>query len=84
MFAALQTEGLDGTSRSSASSQVWILGVGTVTSVGPPSRVSRTPVQPGRAVRPPGADNREILSEISMSGAFDDLVSKKVIVEPVT
>lgn len=58
-------------------------GVGMVTSVGPPSRVSRTPTQPGRAVRPPGADNREILGEIGMSRMFDEFVSKKVIVEPV-
>lgn len=31
VFAALESEGLDGTSRSTASSQVWILGVGLFT-----------------------------------------------------
>ncbi len=31
VFAALEAEGLDGTSRSTASSQVWILGVGLFT-----------------------------------------------------
>lgn len=40
-------------------------GVGAVTTIGPVPRLSRTPVQPGRAVPPPGADQAEVLAELA-------------------
>jgi crotonobetainyl-CoA:carnitine CoA-transferase CaiB-like acyl-CoA transferase len=42
----------------------------TVTTIGPPARLSRTPVIPGRPVATPGADAPEVLAEI---GAADEL-----------
>jgi crotonobetainyl-CoA:carnitine CoA-transferase CaiB-like acyl-CoA transferase len=57
-------------------------GVGMVTAVGPPTRISPSPVQPGRPVRPPGADGREVLAEIGMGTSADALAQKKVLAEP--
>ena len=42
----------------------------TVTTIGPPARLSRTPVIPGRAAAAPGADAPDVLAEI---GAADEL-----------
>jgi crotonobetainyl-CoA:carnitine CoA-transferase CaiB-like acyl-CoA transferase len=50
-----------------------------ITTVGPPARLSRTPVVPGRPVSPPGGDAAEILARIGLADRLDDLVGKRVI-----
>jgi crotonobetainyl-CoA:carnitine CoA-transferase CaiB-like acyl-CoA transferase len=51
----------------------------TITTVGPPSRLSRTPVQPGRPAPSPGADAADVLREIGREADLDDLVRAGVI-----
>jgi crotonobetainyl-CoA:carnitine CoA-transferase CaiB-like acyl-CoA transferase len=50
-----------------------------ITTIGPPARLSRTPVVPGRPVSPPGGDAAEILARIGMADKLDELVEKRVI-----
>ena len=50
-----------------------------ITTIGPPARLSRTPVVPGRPVSPPGGDAAEVLSMIGMADKLDELVQKRVI-----
>lgn len=50
-----------------------------ITTIGPPARLSRTPVVPGRPVSPPGGDAQEILAMIGMEDKLDELVEKWVI-----
>ncbi len=54
----------------------------TVTTIGPPARLSRTPVVAGRAVPPPGADAPAILTAIGMRDRLDELVGRGVIALP--
>ena len=51
----------------------------TVTTVGPASRLSRTPVQPGRAAPSPGADAEAILRELGRDSELDGLVRSGVV-----
>jgi crotonobetainyl-CoA:carnitine CoA-transferase CaiB-like acyl-CoA transferase len=51
----------------------------TVTTVGPASRLSRTPVQPGRAAPSPGADAEAILRELGRDSELDELVRSGVV-----
>jgi crotonobetainyl-CoA:carnitine CoA-transferase CaiB-like acyl-CoA transferase len=50
-----------------------------ITTIGPPARLSRTPVVPGRPVSPPGGDAAEVLSMLGMAGKLDELVEKRVV-----
>jgi crotonobetainyl-CoA:carnitine CoA-transferase CaiB-like acyl-CoA transferase len=50
-----------------------------ITTIGPPARLSRTPVVPGRPVSPPGGDAAEVLAMIGMAEQLDALVEKRVI-----
>jgi crotonobetainyl-CoA:carnitine CoA-transferase CaiB-like acyl-CoA transferase len=50
-----------------------------ITTIGPPARLSRTPVTPGRPVSPPGGDAAEILGRIGLADRLADLVAKRVI-----
>ncbi|HEY7492612.1 MAG TPA: CoA transferase, partial [Candidatus Tectomicrobia bacterium] len=50
-----------------------------ITTIGPPARLSRTPVVPGRPVSPPGGDAAEVLAMIGMVDKLDELVQKWVI-----
>jgi crotonobetainyl-CoA:carnitine CoA-transferase CaiB-like acyl-CoA transferase len=51
-----------------------------ITTIGPPARLSRTPVVPGRPVSPPGGDAAEVLAMIGMADKLNELVEKQVIV----
>jgi len=50
-----------------------------ITTIGPPARLSRTPVVPGRPVSPPGGDAAEVLAMIGMADTLNELVEKRVI-----
>jgi crotonobetainyl-CoA:carnitine CoA-transferase CaiB-like acyl-CoA transferase len=50
-----------------------------ITAIGPPARLSRTPVGPGRPVSPPGGDAAEILARIGLADRLPDLVGKRAI-----
>jgi crotonobetainyl-CoA:carnitine CoA-transferase CaiB-like acyl-CoA transferase len=50
-----------------------------ITTIGPPARLSRTPVMPGRPVSPPGGDAAEIVARIGLADRLDNLVGKRVI-----
>ena len=50
-----------------------------ITTIGPPARLSRTPVVPGRPVSPPGGDAAEVLAMIGMADKLNELVEKRVI-----
>lgn len=50
-----------------------------ITTIGPPARLSRTPVVPGRPVSPPGSDAAEVLSMLGMADRLNELVEKRVI-----
>jgi crotonobetainyl-CoA:carnitine CoA-transferase CaiB-like acyl-CoA transferase len=50
-----------------------------ITTIGPPARLSRTPVTPGRPVLPPGGDAKEVLAMIGMADKLNELVEKRVI-----
>jgi crotonobetainyl-CoA:carnitine CoA-transferase CaiB-like acyl-CoA transferase len=51
----------------------------TITTIGPPFRLSRTPVVPGALVAAPGADAADILASLGMADRIDDLVAKRAI-----
>ena len=50
-----------------------------ITTIGPPARLSRTPVVPGRPVSPPGGDAAEVLAMIGIADKLNELVEKRVI-----
>src|SRR5262249_39112586 len=50
-----------------------------ITTIGPPARLSRTPVVPGRPVSPPGGDAAEVLAMIGMADKLTELVEKRVL-----
>jgi crotonobetainyl-CoA:carnitine CoA-transferase CaiB-like acyl-CoA transferase len=50
-----------------------------ITTIGPPFRLSRTPVVPGALVAPPGADAAEILTGLGMADRLDALVASRAI-----
>jgi crotonobetainyl-CoA:carnitine CoA-transferase CaiB-like acyl-CoA transferase len=50
-----------------------------ITTIGPPFRLSRTPVAAGALVAPPGADAAAILERLGMSARIDELVARQVI-----
>jgi len=50
-----------------------------ITTIGPPARLSRTPVVPGRPVPPPGGDAAEVLAMIGMADKLDERVEQRVI-----
>ena len=50
-----------------------------ITTIGPPFRLSRTPVVPGRLVSAPGADGADVLESLGMADRIDDLVAKRAI-----
>lgn len=50
-----------------------------VTTIGPPARLSRTPVVPGRPAPPPGADAEEVLASIGMADRLRDLVQQRAL-----
>ena len=54
-------------------------GGATITTIGPPARLSRTPVVPGRPVSPPGGDAAEVLARIGLGDRLTDLVGNRVI-----
>ena len=49
-------------------------GWGPITTTGPTTRLSRTPVVPGRPAPRPGSDTLSILEEIGMAGRLEELV----------
>jgi len=51
-----------------------------ITTIGPPARLSRTPMVPGRPVSPPGGDAVEVLAMIGLVDKLNELVEKRVIV----
>jgi crotonobetainyl-CoA:carnitine CoA-transferase CaiB-like acyl-CoA transferase len=50
-----------------------------ITTIGPPFRLSRTPVVPGALAAPPGADGPDVLASLGMADRIDELVAKGVI-----
>jgi crotonobetainyl-CoA:carnitine CoA-transferase CaiB-like acyl-CoA transferase len=50
-----------------------------ITTIGPPARLSRTPVTPGRPVSPPGGDAAEVLARVGLADRLADLVAKRAI-----
>jgi crotonobetainyl-CoA:carnitine CoA-transferase CaiB-like acyl-CoA transferase len=50
-----------------------------ITTIGPPFRLSRTPVVPGRLVASPGADGADVLASLGMADRIDDLVARGAI-----
>lgn len=50
-----------------------------ITTIGPPARLSRTPVTPGRPVSPPGGDAADVLREIGLGDRLDALVTARAI-----
>jgi crotonobetainyl-CoA:carnitine CoA-transferase CaiB-like acyl-CoA transferase len=50
-----------------------------ITTIGPPARLSRTAVVPGRPISPPGGDAAQVLAMIGMADKLDDMVQKRVI-----
>ena len=55
-------------------------GWGPITTTGPTTRLSRTPVVPGRPAPRPGSDTRSILDEIGMGDRLDELVRAGALV----
>ncbi|MBV8715473.1 MAG: CoA transferase [Chloroflexi bacterium] len=51
----------------------------SITCVGPPARLSRTPVQPGRPAPSPGADAADILRDIGREADLQELLREGVI-----
>jgi crotonobetainyl-CoA:carnitine CoA-transferase CaiB-like acyl-CoA transferase len=51
----------------------------TVTTIGPPARLSRTPVTPGRPAAAPGTDAPEVLAEIGAAGELSRLIETGAI-----
>ena len=50
-----------------------------ITTIGPPFRLSRTPVVPGALVARPGADGADVLASLGMADRIDELVAKQAI-----
>jgi crotonobetainyl-CoA:carnitine CoA-transferase CaiB-like acyl-CoA transferase len=50
-----------------------------ITTIGPPFRLSRTPVVPGTLVAAPGADGADVLASLGMAERIDKLVAKRAI-----
>ncbi len=50
-----------------------------ITTIGPPFRLSRTPVVPGALVAAPGADGADVLASLGMADRLDELVAKHAI-----
>jgi crotonobetainyl-CoA:carnitine CoA-transferase CaiB-like acyl-CoA transferase len=50
-----------------------------ITTIGPPFRLSRTPVVPGALVAPPGADGAAVLASLGMADRIDDLLAKRAV-----
>jgi crotonobetainyl-CoA:carnitine CoA-transferase CaiB-like acyl-CoA transferase len=50
-----------------------------ITTIGPPARLSATPLQPGRPASPPGGDAEEVLAAIGMAEQLDTLVDRHAI-----
>jgi crotonobetainyl-CoA:carnitine CoA-transferase CaiB-like acyl-CoA transferase len=50
-----------------------------ITTIGPPFRLSRTPVVPGALVSKPGADGADVLESVGMADRLDELVAKRAI-----
>jgi crotonobetainyl-CoA:carnitine CoA-transferase CaiB-like acyl-CoA transferase len=50
-----------------------------ITTIGPPFRLSRTPVVPGALVSKPGADGAGVLASLGMADRIDELVAKRAI-----
>jgi crotonobetainyl-CoA:carnitine CoA-transferase CaiB-like acyl-CoA transferase len=51
----------------------------TITTIGPPARLSRTPARPGRPAPAPGGDAEAVLSAVGMAGRLDELLRDGVI-----
>jgi crotonobetainyl-CoA:carnitine CoA-transferase CaiB-like acyl-CoA transferase len=51
-----------------------------ITTIGPPPRLSRTPVVPGIPVSKPGADALEVLMKAGLADRLDDYVARKIVV----
>jgi crotonobetainyl-CoA:carnitine CoA-transferase CaiB-like acyl-CoA transferase len=51
----------------------------TITTIGPPFRLSRTPVVPGALVSKPGADGADVLASLGMADRIDELVARRAI-----
>jgi crotonobetainyl-CoA:carnitine CoA-transferase CaiB-like acyl-CoA transferase len=54
----------------------WHEGVGRVTGIGPSARVEPSPPEPGRPVRPPGADGRAVLADLGYGAAEIDALAE--------
>ena len=50
-----------------------------ITTIGPPFRLSRTPVVPGALVAKPGADGAAVLASLGMADRIDDLLAKRAV-----
>ena len=50
-----------------------------ITTIGPPFRLSRTPVVPGALVAAPGADAADVLADLGMADRIDELVARRAI-----
>jgi crotonobetainyl-CoA:carnitine CoA-transferase CaiB-like acyl-CoA transferase len=50
-----------------------------ITTIGPPFRLSRTPVVPGALVAAPGADAADVLARLGMAERLDELVAGRAI-----
>jgi crotonobetainyl-CoA:carnitine CoA-transferase CaiB-like acyl-CoA transferase len=50
-----------------------------ITTIGPPFRLSRTPVVPGTLVAAPGADGAAILASLGMADQIHELMAKRAI-----
>ena len=53
---------------------------GPITTTGPTTRLSRTPVVPGRPAPRPGSNSREVLEEAGLGDRFETLVDAGVVV----
>lgn len=78
------------TSATALMSEPWVIAHGlsltrvdargdAITTIGPPFRLSRTPVVPGALVSPPGADGADVLASLGMADRIDELVAKRAI-----
>jgi crotonobetainyl-CoA:carnitine CoA-transferase CaiB-like acyl-CoA transferase len=54
-------------------------GGAAITTIGPPARLTRTPVVPGRPASPPGADAEEVLADIGMAARLHELVARGAV-----
>jgi crotonobetainyl-CoA:carnitine CoA-transferase CaiB-like acyl-CoA transferase len=54
-------------------------GGAAITTIGPPARLGRTPVVPGKPVSPPGGDAAEILADLRTADRPRELVARGAI-----